>query len=130
MSRHHALRLAAITLVGVGLALAAHGCGGDNKKNPTGPGGGTAADVTINIVGMAGANSYSPSPDTVTVGQTVSWKNNDSITHTATDNGSAWNTGNIGAGNTSTPITMGTAGSFPYHCTIHPTMTGFLVVKP
>jgi len=40
----------------------------------------------------------------------------------------AFNTGNIGGGKTSAPIAMNTAGSFPYHCSIHPTMTGTLVV--
>ncbi|MEK7347302.1 MAG: plastocyanin/azurin family copper-binding protein [Candidatus Eisenbacteria bacterium] len=131
MSRHPAYRLTVIALLAVGVALATHGCGGDDKKNPTSPGGGGgAADVTINIVGIAGANSFSPSPDTVTVGQTVSWKNNDGVTHTSTADGSAWNTTNIAAGGTSTPIAMNTNGAFPYHCTPHPTMTGILVVKP
>lgn len=133
MSRHPALRFTAIAVIVAGLALTALGCGGSDKKNPTGPGGGgTAADVTISIVGMSGSNSFSPSPDTVTVGQTVSWKNNDPAlsTHTSKADGGTWDTGNIGAGSTSAPITMGTAGSFPYKCGIHPMMTGILVVKP
>lgn len=129
MVRHPALRLAALALLALGLVVFAPGCGGDDDKNPTGPGG-TTADVTISIVGNAGSSSYSPSPDTVTVGQTVSWKNNDSMTHTATADVSGFDTGNIGAGATSTPITMSTAGSFPYHCNIHSGMTGILVVQP
>ena len=130
MLRHPVLRLTAIAVFATGVALAAHGCGGDDD-NPAGPGGGgTPADVTISIVGMNLANSYSPSPDTVTVGQTVSWKNNDGSTHTSTSDGSGWNTGNILAGATSTPIVMNTAGSFPYHCNIHTSMTGILVVQP
>ena len=99
-----------------------------NDKNPMNPGGGGGADVTINIVGMNGANSFSPNPDTVLVGQTVAWHNSDATTHTATANGAAFNTGNISGGSTSAKITMSTAGSFPYHCSIHPTMTGTLVV--
>lgn len=130
MSRHPVYRLTAIALLAVGVALATHGCGGNEKKNPIAPGPGGAADVTINIVGIAGANSFSPSPDTVTVGQTVSWKNNDGVTHTSTADGGAWNTTNIAPGGTSTPIAMNTAASFGYHCTPHPAMTGILVVKP
>lgn len=131
MLRHPSLRLTAIAVLAVGAALATHGCGGDDD-NPTSPGGGggTPANVTISIAANAGSNSFSPSPDTVTVGQTVSWKNNDVATHTSTADGMSWTTGNIAAGGTSTPITMNTQGSFPYHCGLHPSMTGILVVEP
>jgi len=84
----------------------------------------TAANVTITIVGMNGSNSYSPNPGAVKVGQTVAWRNADSIPHTATADAGGFNTGTIAAGATSSPITMTTAGSFPYHCTIH----GFAMV--
>jgi len=110
------------------LGFYAVGCGGNDKKNPTGPT--TPADVTINIVGQNGSNSYSPSPDTVSVGQTVAWHNNDSMTHTATSvSGTAIGTGGIAPGATSAPKAMNTMGTFNYHCTIHPTMTGVLVVQ-
>ena len=36
---------------------------------------------------------------------------------------------NLGAGATSSPIAMTTAGTFKYHCTIHPGMIGTLVVQ-
>lgn len=105
-------------------AFTALGCNSDNESpNPT-------ADVTINIVGNNGSNSYSPNPANVTVGQTVAWHNSDSMTHTATQNGGGFNTGNLGAGATSAPITINTQGDLAYHCTIHPTMTGTLHVTP
>ena len=63
------------------------------------------------------------------VGQTVAWRNADSITHNATDNGGRFNSGNLNAGGTSTPVTMNTAGTFTYHCTIHPGMIGTLTVQ-
>jgi len=120
------------TLVGTLLALGAfaiHGCGGDDKKNPvTPPGGG--ADVTINIIADMGAGAYGAASTTVTVGQTVSWRNPRGTDHTATADGGAWNTGTIGNGATSAPIAMNTQGSFDYHCGFHPTMTGTLVVNP
>ena len=85
----------------------------------------------ITIVGMNGNLSYSPNPATVKVGQTVAWLNADAMVHTATADVGKFNTGTIGAGATSTPITMLTAGSFPYHCVIHGfTMTGTLIVTP
>ena len=125
-SRWGALLVLALVL---GIGLLALSCKG--KSNPAGPG--TPADVTINIVGVAGANSYSPNPDTVTVGQTVAWHNSDSITHTATSNTAGFfDTKGLGSGAVSSPVTMMTAGSFPYHCAIHGAalMSGTLVVKP
>lgn len=119
--------LVALTLL---LGIYAVGCGGDDDKNPVNPGGGGTADVTINITGQNGANSYSPSPDTVNVGQTVAWHNSDATAHTATsDAGTTIGTGTINPGATSAPKAMNTMGSFTYHCTIHPTMTGILVVQ-
>jgi plastocyanin len=64
------------------------------------------------------------------VGQTVAWTNADVITHTATQDQGAFNTGGISAGTASTPITMSTSGTFSYHCSIHPTMVGVLTVNP
>jgi plastocyanin len=88
-----------------------------------------SADVVIEIVGMLGASSYSPNPASVNVGQTVAWHNADTIPHTATDDSDAFDTGFIGAGDTSAPIMMTTHGMFPYHCTFHPSMVGQLNVN-
>jgi plastocyanin len=121
--------LVAATLVGCG-------GGGSNNSNPMAPtptttgggGGGVAADVTITINGMDGAQSFSPSPGSVKVGQTVAWRNSDSLAHTATADGGAFNTGTIAPGATSSPIMMSAAGSFAYHCSFHPSMVGSLTV--
>jgi plastocyanin len=86
-------------------------------------------DVTITIAGMNGSQSFSPNPVTVRVGQTVAWRNADSLTHTATADGSAFNTGSVAPGATSAPITMTAAGTFGYHCSLHSTMVGTLVVQ-
>ena len=99
-------------------------------SNVAGPGGNTftvgAAPVIITITGMNGANSYSPVSVTLSAGQSVAWRNADSVEHTATADGGAFDTGTIAPGETSAPITLGTAGTFGYHCTFHPTMTGTL----
>jgi plastocyanin len=117
------------------LAVAAWpACGGGGSSSPTSPSGGAGgtptADVVIVINGMLGANSFSPPNATVKVGQTVAWSNGGSIAHSiAPDGAGGFTTGIINGGTTSTPITITTAGSFPYHCTIHPTMTGTLTAQ-
>jgi len=116
-------------------ALFLVGCGDDNVTTPTPsptpapePTPGTA-DVVITIAGENGDMSFSPPDASVKVGQTVAWHNNDSQTHTATQDTTGFDTGNITAGATSTPIQMTTAGSFSYHCKLHPSMVGKLTVS-
>ena len=84
--------------------------------------------VTITINGVADGMSFSPPSATAKVGQKVVWHNADSIAHTAT--GSDFDTGTIDPGLDSAPITFSDAGSRPYHCTIHPSMTAALTVTP
>ena len=125
MKSRLATALVAALILGAGLlALSCKG-----KSNPAGPGG--TADVTINIVANAGTNSYSPNPDTISVGQTVAWHNLDGATHTATSNTvGVFDTGNLASGATSSPKALA-QGTYPYHCAIHGAimMSGTLVVR-
>jgi plastocyanin len=72
--------------------------------------------------------AYTPNPITVSVGGTVTWTNNDSTSHTSTANGGAWNSGSMAPGGKFS-ITFSSAGSFPYHCSIHPGMVGTVTVQ-
>jgi len=90
----------------------------------------TPSPITITIKGTSGGMSFSPASASVTVGQQVRWHNADSITHTATQDGSGFDTGSIAPGGTSGPITLGAAGSISYHCAIHPSMVGSVNVTP
>ena len=85
-------------------------------------------DLVITIAGNLGASSYSPNPADVRVGQRVIWRNADVMFHTAT--GGPFDTGFIAPGASSAPITMSTAGTLPYVCTLHPGMMGTLRVTP
>jgi plastocyanin len=81
--------------------------------------------VTINILGINGAMSFSPNPATLPAGQMVVWHNVDSITHRVVLNNGALDTGNINGGASSQPMAINTGT--PYHCSIHPVMVGTLV---
>ena len=108
------------------LAVALPSCSGGSSSIMM-PGG-SSADVVITITGINGSMSFTPNPASVRVGQTVAWRNGDSITHTATQDGYGFSTGAIAGGATSAPVLMGSVGTIGYHCNIHPSMTGTLDV--
>jgi plastocyanin len=79
---------------------------------------------TVSIINM----TFTPATITVTAGTKVTWKNNDNMTHTVTANDDSYDSGNIGPGS-SFSKTFSIAGTYPYHCSIHPSMTGKVVVN-
>ncbi len=82
--------------------------------------------VTINVVGVNGAQSFAPNPATLPAGQMVVWHNIDSIIHRVVLNDGSLDTGNLAPGASSQPMSINT-GSGPYHCSIHPSMVGTVV---
>jgi plastocyanin len=86
----------------------------------------TAASGPVSISGLA----FSPATINVNVGDTVTWTNNESsnIQHTVTsDSGTELASALLSPGN-SYAHTFTIAGTYAYHCTIHPTMHGTVVV--
>ena len=71
--------------------------------------------------------TFSPSIAAVTKGGTVTWTNNDSVTHNLTSPGN-FDSGDLAPGQTFSH-TFDEAGTFDYHCTIHPSMTGKVIVQ-
>jgi plastocyanin len=64
----------------------------------------------------------------VDVGDTVVWVNKDIVPHTVTDQDRAFDSGAIAAGS-SWKLVAKTPGTFHYVCTLHPNMTGTLIVR-
>jgi len=71
--------------------------------------------------------AFEPKTVTIKVGQTVTWTNQDSVTHTVTGDGGI-DSGDLSKGK-SYSKTFDTAGTFNYHCSIHPSMTGQVIVE-
>lgn len=87
----------------------------------------TTSSGKISIQNM----QFTPSQISIAKGGTVTWTNNDSITHTVIDdlsNVGGPASGDIAPGQTYT-FTFDKTGSFQYHCRIHPSMRGTIVVK-
>jgi plastocyanin len=72
---------------------------------------------------------FAPTSLTVKRGAKVTVTNDDSAAHTATaDDGNTFDTGTLDPGSSQT-ISVGTPGSYAYHCSIHPFMKGTIVVR-
>jgi len=80
-------------------------------------------DQNITIVDF----QYIPSNVTVPVGTKVIWTNNGPSEHTVTSDTAIFNSGTIAVGH-KWNYTFNLAGSFPYHCGIHPSMHGIVIV--
>ena len=93
------------------------------KSNSYGSGSNAPAAATVSIKNMA----FSPGSLSVMTGATVTWTNSDTTIHTVTADDGSFNSGNIAIGATYTRV-FSTAGIISYHCTIHPEMTGKVVV--
>ena len=86
----------------------------------------SATEYAVSIPGFL----FSPAILTVAQGDTVTWTNDHTVNHTATsDDGLEWDSGVLTPGQ-SFSYTFTTAGAFPYHCAIHPSMTGTITVEP
>lgn len=79
--------------------------------------------VDIEISGFA----FAPANPTVEIGTTVRWTNLDAMAHTTTSNTGLWDSGLLNQTDQFMHTFLAT-GTFPYHCTPHPAMTGTITV--
>lgn len=79
----------------------------------------TAADI---------AGFAFPAGLSVPAGATITWTNRDRASHTVTHDDGSCSSGSIGAGASKT-VRYDVPGTYPFHCAIHPNMTGSLEVK-
>lgn len=125
-----------LTILAV-IALAA--CGGPAASGTPAGATATPAGATATAGGTAACSgspgvpvaiqdfSFGPQEITTTVGGSVTWANGGATAHTVTFDGGP-DCGNVAVGATVTR-TFDAAGTFSYICTIHPTMTGSVVVE-
>jgi plastocyanin len=98
--------------------------------------------VALSILTLASAAASKPATHTVVLrgmknvpatlvvkaGDTVVWKNDDVVPHTATDRGKSFDSGSIEPGG-SWSYTANSKGTFSYYCAYHPNTRGRLVVR-
>ncbi len=72
--------------------------------------------------------SFLPARMQIPSGTTLSWSNNGSVIHTATESHGAWDTGDIAPGS-SVSIEYDTPGTYTFNCKPHPWMYGQVIVQ-
>jgi plastocyanin len=127
---HHLL------IVGLVLAVGLVACGGGGSSPTT-----TSAPAAS--VGNAGANlgsatvkvsattqlTFDPAMQTAHVGDIIQWSNTGSVMHTVTfDSEPSLSDPSLAPGGV-WEVKFTTAGTYQYHCSIHPTMVGTIVVS-
>ena len=131
---------------GVALLLACSSSSGtgSNLTGPAGGGGGGGASANVTIQDFV----FTPANLTVKVGTTVTWTNNGPSAHTTVSDQGVWTSGTLaapgggggyggggGSAGGTFSYTFMTAGTFGYHCAIHPPsmypgFVGSVVVTP
>jgi plastocyanin len=132
--------VAAVLLIGIGALVLANGSGNNSSTTPQTTGSTTqntqhnsqssnkSTSTPVNNVAIDNF-AFSPASITVKKGTTVTWTNKDSAAHTVTENDDQKgpDSGDLAQGKTYS-FTFDTVGTFKYHCTIHPDMTGTVTV--
>lgn len=131
------LRLGLASLV----LLSATACGGSYSSSSPSPApapsptpgpvstpGSSSSVVTIPVNASTQTNTaFAPDAVDVTAGTTITWTNTDVVSHTSTSDTAGWDSGIVSPGGQFS-IAFPTAGTFHYHCAIHPGMVGTVVV--
>jgi plastocyanin len=127
MTPYAHLLFSTVCTVMIILACTAAGCSSfpapsSAPAQPASPGGNT-----ITMKNFA----FDPSILTVKTGTTVTWVNNDGAPHTVvTDTGSpaSFSSGSLATG-AAYPFAFTRPGTYTYHCSIHPSMKGTVIVQ-
>ena len=75
-----------------------------------------------------GDKAYNPNPITISQGDTVTWINTDFGVHTVTENNDIFSSDDLRPDQTFEYV-FDQSGTFDYHCKLHPTMTGKVIVN-
>ena len=113
--------LAFVMFVALALLSSTHGKSSETRESP--PPKATTTEVIIDNF------SFSPKTITVPIGATVTWTNHDNVPHVVTSADDQFKKSPVLKAGQSFSNTFATAGTYSYFCSIHPRMTGKIIVK-
>ena len=127
-----------LTTITMALAFVA-GCGSDSTSPQPTP---ESGDITIvKGASLMTTTAFSPNPKTISLadGGEVRWVNTDGgsvygggteVAHQIMSDDAAFDTSEPFSPGQSYTIILGAAGTYHYHCNIHPNMVGTITVTP
>ena len=146
MSIQGRLMMGVAAAVALSLAALSAACGGGASDAPavapTSPAAAATEPSNASAPSSAGGNTvkavegagdprtawaFDPAQITVAAGGSVTFVDAGKEAHTATADDGSFDAGTLNPGESKT-VTFDTAGSFGYHCSLHPWMTGTVVV--
>jgi len=122
-------RLVGPLLLVAAVAIIAAACNGTGSTAYGAPASTAATTTAATATNAATIKGFSFQPDVlkVKVGAKVTWTNDDTVAHTVTADTNSFASGNLQpAGSFSFTFTR--PGTYAYHCSIHPSMHGSVVV--
>jgi len=122
MKRLFSLAVVALALVAL---VALVGCSSSTPATTPSTSSGSSSSSAGTAVSIANF-AFNPADVTIKVGDTMTWTNNDSVPHTVT--GTGFDSGSLAQGKTYSHK-FDTAGTFDYHCSVHPSMTAKITVQ-
>lgn len=126
MRRRVSVFVAAAVMVAGGWAVGQRGVAAEARANPTTAGAPVPAPATMEV--KIDNFSFGPTTITVAVGTTVTWTNRDDIPHTVVSTDGVFKS-KVMDTDEKFSFTFTKAGTFAYFCSIHPKMTGTVVVQ-
>lgn len=139
MNRSYLAAIIVVLILVVGGAVAINHKNKDSNTNTANTSSQTSSNTTTSNSTQSTSTGaieiknmmFTPPQISISKGGTVTWTNNDTTTHTVVDdlsNVGGPSSGQIAPGATYS-FTFVKTGSFQYHCSIHPSMRGTIVVK-
>jgi amicyanin len=131
-----AVMVAAVAVIIVSLSLVVAACGNGGSSGTTAtiaPGSGSSTTASASggsseVKVIMTNRSYDPETVTIKVGDTVTWVNEDAPQHDVVADNGEFKSDLFDKGQTFS-FKFTKAGTYPYHCSIHPGMTGTVIVE-
>jgi plastocyanin len=128
--KREALILAAALVIILVVGVFAASCGGSTvgasttASTPGTTAGGGAGGAQVVLKNLA----FDPATVTIKAGESVTWTNQDAMNHTVVADKGEFKSSDLGQGATFT-FKFDKAGTYAYHCSIHPSMKATVVVQ-
>src|SRR5882757_1539816 len=124
MRRRVAVVIAAAVLAVVGWSTGERRVVAEAQAKPVAASAATATPMEVKIDHF----SFGPTTITVAVGTTVTWTNRDDIPHTVVSDDKVFKSKVLDT-DEKFSFTFAKPGTYPYFCSVHPKMTGKVVVQ-